>query len=364
MKKTADNYIKKNEITGLYTVRVSFEVGDYKKDSKRGPFNSKGEARLVANQLLAEKENIRHKIKHGSLFWSDSLSEYLRWLKNDSGFSGSTIYSYESILLKYAPIWKSKITKEIAKQDIEFLIEQQCTTLTNEGKKSVVKAIRGVFERQKKIGKIQSNPCNGLYTKKIEKELIAMTRLEIEKLFSEALKINHPWYLIWRTQYGLGLRPGETFALKWSDISFENGTVTISRSYENKSKKYKAPKNNKVRTIPLDTQLKELLFLHKKNTQHIDFVLPRPPEWLQNKAASVLRQFQKDIGIRETNFHSLRASFITHLLNKNIPITTVQKLVGHADLKTTQRYVRLTGSDVQGSTDVLAVDMSKFSGGE
>ena len=64
------------------------------------------------------------------------------------------------------------------------------------------------------------------------------------------------------------------------------------------------------------------------------------------------------MGIRETNFHSLRASFITHLLLKRTPVHVVQAMVGHSDLKTTQRYVRFVGSDLDGATDVLAVDLS------
>jgi integrase len=364
MKKTADDYIKPKKGSGPYSVRVTLEIDGYKKDVKRGPFATKGEARIVANQLLAERKRTRDKIKAGELLWPDAVANYFEWLKSESGYSGSTIQSYTTTISKYEPIWKNRITKELTRLDVESLIEQYCSSLTYEGKKSVVKAIRGVFERQKRLGKIHINPCNGLYSKKFEKELIAMTMMEILKLFSEAKKVNHEWYLIWRVKYGLGLRSGEALALKWTDISFEEETVTISQSYESKSKKYKAPKNNKIRTLPLDPSLKELLLDYKEKGMASDFVLPRPKEWLQGKAAAVLRQFQKDIGIRETNFHSLRASFITHLLNRNVPITTVQKLVGHADLKTTQRYVRLTGSDLKGATDVLSIDMSKLGGGE
>jgi site-specific recombinase XerD len=363
MKKTADDYIKPRTGSGPYMVRVTLEIDGYKKDVKRGPFATKGEARIAANQLLAEREKTRAKIKAGELLWPDAVANYFDWLKSESGYSGSTIQSYTTTISKYEPTWRNRITKEITRLDVENLIEQFCGSLTYEGKKSVVKAIRGVFERQMRLGKIQSNPCNGLYTKKFEKELIAMTMTEILKLFQEAKKVNHEWYLIWRVKYGLGLRSGEAFALKWSDISFEEETVTVSQSYESKSKKYKAPKNNKVRTIPLDPALKALMLEYKKKSFG-DYVLPRPKEWLQGKAAAVLRQFQKDIGIRETNFHSLRASFITHLLNRGVPLTTVQKLVGHADLKTTQRYVRLTGSDLKGSTDVLSIDLSKLGGGE
>ena len=182
-------------------------------------------------------------------------------------------------------------------------------------------------------------------------------------LLREARKQNHPWHLIWRVVYGLGLRSGEGFALKWSDIKWEDGAVSINKSYCFKTKKIGSTKNKKVRAVDLDPALKKIL-KETKEVSESEFVLPRMPEWGQGKAAWVLRQFQKQIGIQETNFHSLRASFITNLLLRGIPVPTVQKLVGHSSLATTQKYVRLTGSDTKGATHVLAIDDSEPSGGE
>lgn len=66
---------------------------------------------------------------------------------------------------------------------------------------------------------------------------------------------------------------------------------------------------------------------------------------------------QIELGLRETNYHSLGASFITHLLLAGVSVTKVQHLVGHSDLKTTQDYVRLIGSDLDGATDAIALNL-------
>ena len=82
-----------------------------------------------------------------------------------------------------------------------------------------------------------------------------------------------------------------------------------------------------------------------------EYVLPRGKQFLRGEGAKVLKAMQKELGIQPTNFHSIRASFITHLLLAGVPITTVQHIVGHADLKTTSAFVRLCGSDLVGATD-------------
>ena len=70
----------------------------------------------------------------------------------------------------------------------------------------------------------------------------------------------------------------------------------------------------------------------------------------------MLQAVQKALDIKLTNYHSLRASFITHLLRSGVNVVSVQAMVGHQELSTTQRYIRLDGSDLTGLTKTLEVD--------
>lgn len=157
------------------------------------------------------------------------------------------------------------------------------------------------------------------------------------------------------------MRSGELYALTWGQVDLLLGRITIDRSFNGCS--YEAPtKNFEIRVIPINPGLGRLLKELKLERGNEEFVLPRNKEWEYKKAASILRSFQKDIGVQETNFHSLRASYITHLLLKGVPITKVQYLVGHKDLKTTQRYVRLCGSDVLNAATSIDVDLDDILG--
>jgi integrase len=160
----------------------------------------------------------------------------------------------------------------------------------------------------------------------------------------------------------LGLRSGEAFALPWKNIDFENGLVHITQSYCFKSENLGPPKNREPRTIPLNPGLAAFLKNLKIRRANGEFVLPHPPGWKHGDAAKILKSFQADIGIQKTNFHSLRASFITHLLLDGKPVTKVQHMVGHKDLSTTQRYVRLTASDLRGATDSLDMPVIESAG--
>ncbi len=80
-------------------------------------------------------------------------------------------------------------------------------------------------------------------------------------------------------------------------------------------------------------------------------------EWEKDEQARVLRHLCKSIGITLVKFHDLRATFITQLLLKGVSLAQVMAIVGHAELKTTNRYLRVLGTDLDGVTDKLGFSL-------
>ena len=76
-------------------------------------------------------------------------------------------------------------------------------------------------------------------------------------------------------------------------------------------------------------------------------------------ATKVLQGIQKELEIKLTNYHSLRSSFITHLLRNGMDVIRVQAMVGHRELSTTQRYIRLDATDLEGATETIEVNMEE-----
>lgn len=150
-----------------------------------------------------------------------------------------------------------------------------------------------------------------------------------------------------------GIRLGELCALKLSDFDLSSGTLTISKTLqriknfdENSPSKTKIiignPKSQKsFRTLPLPRFLLDIIkeryyfvapcayFLTGKSGHYIE---PRTMEYRFKKIINLCN-------LREVNFHALRHSFATRLTERGTDVKTISELMGHADIKTTLKYM-------------------------
>lgn len=352
----------KQRLNGKFEVRVTAYINGQTVERRTRGLKSKGDARIVEVAHLKELSHLKDIGMHKKVSWEFAKDEH--YLRVQKKLSFATFSSMRSVLELHTSQWNDRDIDSFLTAEVESLIDIAYSEDSFESKKKLLNYIRSVFKRQIELGHLKFNPCSDLrYGRGPEKELIAMSRQEIERLLTIAKEMKHPWYSIWRVVYELGLRSGEGIALKWTDIDFENNRVNISKSYCSKSKIIGPTKNRKARTLPINKSLALFLKEMKLSNPNGDFVLPHHAGWLRGEGAEILRSFQRDLKIRETNFHSLRASFITHLLLKGIPVTKVQQMVGHSDLKTTQRYVRLIASDLDGATESISINLSEDKNG-
>lgn len=161
--------------------------------------------------------------------------------------------------------------------------------------------------------------------------------------------------------FGTGLRIGEALGLKWNDINFKDSTLTVSRTFKrvhlvnNKNSEKKTeilemePKTkSSKRTIPIPTNVLKELKQHKKRQAEEklkageiyvdnDLIFPNEigePTDTRNLTRSYERALKKT-GIEYKNFHSLRHTYATRLFENDVPLKTVQVLMGHSNIKTT-----------------------------
>lgn len=183
--------------------------------------------------------------------------------------------------------------------------------------------------------------------------------LEDQRKFIKAIQ-NHKFKVLFLTALGTGLREGELLALKWSDIDFIENTVSVSKTIKrvpiiekDGSRKYKIieqePKTkSSIRIVPLPDNIVSELEKYKSK-QNIEKMKNRDiyndmnyvfadkfGNPLESKRPN--RNFQsvlKSIDITPIKFHSLRHTYAIRLFEQNVPIKTVQKLMGHKDSSTT-----------------------------
>lgn len=147
-----------------------------------------------------------------------------------------------------------------------------------------------------------------------------------------------------------GLRFGELIALKWKDIDFKAGTLTVSRNIVHSIEG--SPKNNRARIIPLTNEVIEMLCRKEKDNEYIFCNSNREPlhyTYCRKK----LHRFCKLAGIRIINWHTLRHSFASHLAARGVSVFAIKDLLGHSDIKMTMRYSHVNLPVLRNAIDAL-----------
>lgn len=138
-----------------------------------------------------------------------------------------------------------------------------------------------------------------------------------------------------------GMRMGELRALRWKDVDFAAGRVTISRAFSWEIES--STKSRQMRTVPLARQAEEALAETRRRerfTKREDFVFCRPDGSCVDRSAA-RRRFvaaQKAAGLRVRRFHDLRHTFGSLAIRK-FDLVAVQAMMGHSKITTTQRYL-------------------------
>lgn len=289
--------------------------------------------------------------------WSEWLEECLKRMRLN--YRPSTIMGYETQMGKWInPKWNSRDLNQITKQDVyDVIFMERESKLTPWSIKSLLKMVRRIFQMAIEEGILDKNPCSGIKVNVPEVDQKVLTKVEAEIFLREAKLTNHRFYSIWAMALMTGMRSGELFALKWTDIDFEGKTISVSKQWTSKNG-YGPTKTQRGRIVPIsNTLLKFLKELKMRSGSKSEFILPQLPEWENGEQARVTRDFCTALGITPVKFHDLRATFITNLLARGEPLARVMAIVGHSQIKTTNGYLRKAGVDVAGATERLSYEL-------
>jgi integrase len=147
-----------------------------------------------------------------------------------------------------------------------------------------------------------------------------------------------------------GLRRGEILRLRWSDIDFEKGRLSVRRSKTKSGK----------REVYLNSMLHQQLFSLSERVRG-EWVFPSParfqtPGQAERHIADVKNAFHRAVhlaGIKKITFHQLRHTFCSRLADAGIPLPVIQKLAGHASITMTSRYTHPADELKQSAVEVL-----------
>ncbi len=177
-----------------------------------------------------------------------------------------------------------------------------------------------------------SMKINLKFAKKTQKIPVVLRHDEVLRVVSSIANRKHKMMI--SLAYGSGLRVSEVVSLRVRDLLFEDDLIHL-----------KSAKGDKDRMTLLPDKLKEGLKTYLAGKGPCDFVF-ESERGGRLSARTVQKVFAKTlerVGIlKKATFHSLRHSFATHLLESGVDLRYVQELLGHANIRTTQRYTQVT----------------------
>ncbi len=145
----------------------------------------------------------------------------------------STIYNYDKQLGKWIlPKWDKIPISEISKQQVYGVIfEEVDLSLSPWTRKTLLKMVKRIFQMAVDDGHLDRNPCVGIQIKAPDADQKVLTSQEVEIFLREAKSTNHRLYPMWVMALMTGMRSGELFGLKWSDIDFDGKTISVVRQW-------------------------------------------------------------------------------------------------------------------------------------
>ncbi len=175
------------------------------------------------------------------------------------------------------------------------------------------------------------------FSKEAKKLPVVLSRNEIQKLLASVTNKKHRFLLA--ITYGAGLRISETVYLRVGDFDLENFSIHIKRGKGNKDRITIFPEKLKNDIIDLS---------RLKSTDDFLVESERGGNLTTRSLQKIFEKALKKSGIQKpATFHSLRHSFATHLLENGVDIRYVQELLGHQNIRTTQRYTQVTNPQIK-----------------
>jgi len=301
-----------------------------------------GSEKDAENALAAIKADIlrgeyRFK-KDRKIRFEDFAKEYLDYAKINKRSWGRD----ESSLKRLLPFFGNMLLSKIAVRHIEEYKRMRLEKVKTGTINRELASLKHMFTIAEKLGKFDGkNPVKQVkFFQERQYVMKILDREEINRLIDAAAGHLKPILII---AVSTGMRKGEIFNLRWSDIDFVDHYIHIKKT-----------KSNVMRKVPMNGVVATTL---KNIERKSEFIFPSFWSKKHKHIMEVFRLFKaacKKAGIRDLRFHDLRHTAATLMVTGGIPLVTVSQILGHATIHMTMKYAHPTPEDKRKAVNVLA----------
>ena len=281
--------------------------------------------------------------------WQSLIKDFKNFLKFEKNLTENTIQSYVLDIKKLIDFIEDSHTNKkadnITNNDIKQFIYTQSKIIGTRSQSRLISSIKKFFHFLEIEKLIEENPTDELEYPKIGLKIPeTLTTIEIDSLinyFKNSKNNSLRNSTITEVLYSCGVRVSELINIKISDIFFEDFLIKVNG------------KGNKERFVPMSKLSKIMIkdyisserfnIIPKKGYQDFLFLNNRGQSLTRVMIYTILNIAKKGLGFKKKiSPHLLRHSFATHLIENGADISSIQKMLGHTNITTTERYLHVS----------------------
>lgn len=289
--------------------------------------------------------------------WQHALKDYQLYLKIERGLSQNSIDSYVLDIKKLMLFLETNTVDsspiKISSETIKEFIYEISKTVNTRTQSRIISGLRSFFSYLMFEDYRTDNPLELIESPKTGRKLPdTLSEDEIDQIIN-AIDLSKPEgernRAMLETLYGCGLRVSELTSLKLSDLFFDEGFIKVTGKGDkqrfvpilNSTQKYINIYRTEKRThLNIQSGFEDTLFLNRRGKQLTRAMI-----------FTIIKQLALKIDLKKSiSPHTFRHSFATHLLQNNADLRSIQLMLGHESITTTEIYVHLDKSHL---TDII-----------
>ncbi|MDO4728644.1 MAG: site-specific tyrosine recombinase XerD [Bacteroidota bacterium] len=289
--------------------------------------------------------------------WNSYIKEYALYLRLERGLSENSIESYTFDILRLAKYLEEQHIVvspiEVSTEEVQHFIYHISKILNQRTQSRIISGLKSFYNFLLLENYIQQNPLDLIETPKIGRKLPDVLSLQDVDNMIDAVWLDnqnelhvllaHRNKAMLELLYSCGLRVSELINIKFSDLFFEEGFIKITGKGD---KQRFVPIGNKAQNT-INTYINEArkLLPIQKEAQDTLFVNRRGRKLTRAMIFTIIRELAAKINLQKTiSPHTFRHSFATHLLENGADLRSIQLMLGHESITTTEVYLHLERS--------------------